>query len=93
MVVPCGRAGTLLRQTIPRSAELRCAAVQYDDLWKIRAPLHSVEGFHMDLFDNLIEVSPPAWDADSREIHLFMLNQSIWRSCIPWMHGPVSSQF
>jgi hypothetical protein len=31
-------------------------AVQFSELWKIRAPLHSVEGFKMTDFDKLIEV-------------------------------------
>jgi hypothetical protein len=31
-------------------------AVEFADLWKIRAPLHSVEGFKMTDFDKLIEV-------------------------------------
>ena len=37
-------------------ATVWAVAVQFSDLWKIRAPLHSVEGFKMTVFDKLIEV-------------------------------------
>lgn len=42
-------------------------AVQFDDLWKIRAPLHSVEGFKMTDFDKLIEV----WQREQMYKYLF----------------------
>ena len=41
---------------MPRKATLRGVAVHYHELWKIRAPLHDVEGFDMKHFDNLIMV-------------------------------------
>ena len=42
--------------TVPVGATVWAVAVQFSDLWKIRAPLHSVEGFKMTDFDKLIEV-------------------------------------
>ncbi|XP_028392540.1 protein arginine N-methyltransferase 7-like [Dendronephthya gigantea] len=39
----------------PGSACLKAVAVELDDLWKIRAPLGSVEGFNVQAFDKLIE--------------------------------------
>ncbi|XP_043198257.1 protein arginine N-methyltransferase 7-like [Amphibalanus amphitrite] len=51
-------------RTIPHSAELHCVGVEYRDLWKIRAPLHSVEGFKMDLFDDLIESACQVADSE-----------------------------
>ena len=41
---------------LPQGATVWAMAVQFDHLWKIRAPLHSVEGFQMTDFDKLIEV-------------------------------------
>ena len=41
---------------MPMKAILRGVAVHYHDLWKIRAPLHNVEGFDMKPFDTLIMV-------------------------------------
>ncbi len=38
----------------PQGAELWAAAVRYEDLWKIRSPLHHVEGFKMAHFDSII---------------------------------------
>lgn len=42
---------------IPGTAVLCAVAVQFDDLWKIRAPVGHCEGFDLSLFDTLIEVS------------------------------------
>jgi hypothetical protein len=42
--------------TLPVGVTVWAMAVQFADLWKIRAPLHSVEGFKMTDFDKLIEV-------------------------------------
>jgi len=39
---------------MPRSATLYALPVQYRDLWKIRAPVGSTEGFDLGPFDNLI---------------------------------------
>jgi protein arginine N-methyltransferase 7 len=43
-------------ETLPVGVTFWAMAVQFTDLWKIRAPLHSVEGFKMTDFDKLIEV-------------------------------------
>jgi protein arginine N-methyltransferase 7 len=42
---------------LPRKAELWAVPVHFADLWKIRCPLHFVEGFQMEHFDNIIMVS------------------------------------
>ncbi|XP_067002543.2 protein arginine N-methyltransferase 7 isoform X2 [Anabrus simplex] len=42
---------------LPTEATIWAMAVEFEDLWKIRAPLHSVEGFVMTDFDKLIENS------------------------------------
>ena len=36
--------------------------VHYTDLWKIRAPLHEVEGFKMTYFDEIIEAAASVSD-------------------------------
>lgn len=41
----------------PRSATLWALPVWYRDLWKIRAPLHTCNGFKMGVFDKLIEMA------------------------------------
>ncbi|XP_064110806.1 protein arginine N-methyltransferase 7-like isoform X2 [Macrobrachium nipponense] len=40
---------------LPSSVSIWGLPVQFRDLWKIRAPLHHVNGFNMNIFDNLIE--------------------------------------
>ena len=42
---------------IPGKARMYCVPVHYVDLWKIRAPLHHVEGFKMNHFDKIIEAA------------------------------------
>nr|CAD7567888.1 unnamed protein product [Timema californicum] len=42
---------------MPRGATLWAMPVEFEHLWKIRAPLHLVEGFSMTHFDKLIESS------------------------------------
>lgn len=42
---------------IPSSAKFYIMAVQFKDLWKIRAPVQSVEGFSLKPFDEIIQVS------------------------------------
>ena len=41
-------------QVMPRSAELWALPVKFEHLWKIRSPLHAVEGFDMKHFDDII---------------------------------------
>lgn len=41
---------------VPSSAEFYVMAVQFQDLWKIRAPVMSVEGFSLKPFDEIIQV-------------------------------------
>ncbi len=41
---------------MPFKAEIWAMPVFYKDLWKIRAPLHEVEGFKMKPFDDIIMV-------------------------------------
>lgn len=43
--------------TLPRTFALYGVAVQFRDLWKIRAPIGQAEGFQLDAFDRLIEGS------------------------------------
>lgn len=54
-------------KTLPVGVTVWAMAVQFDDLWKIRAPLHSVEGFKMTDFDKLIEV----WQREEMYKYLF----------------------
>ncbi|PNF30102.1 hypothetical protein B7P43_G03130 [Cryptotermes secundus] len=54
-------------KTLPMGVTVWAMAVQFDDLWKIRAPLHSVEGFKMTDFDKLIEV----WQREQMYKYLF----------------------
>ncbi|XP_021926754.1 protein arginine N-methyltransferase 7 isoform X2 [Zootermopsis nevadensis] len=49
--------------TLPVGATVWAMALQFSDLWKIRAPLHSVEGFKMTEFDKLIENSSSISDS------------------------------
>ena len=49
---------------MPRSAELWALPVRFEHLWKIRSPLHSVEGFDMSHFDEIIMGACDAADAD-----------------------------
>ena len=48
----------------PFKAELWMVPVEYKDLWKIRAPLGSVEGFKMKHFDEIIEAASDASDSN-----------------------------
>ena len=41
----------------PQSATLYAVAVEFKDLWKIRAPVGNCEGFDLTSFDELILVS------------------------------------
>ena len=41
---------------LPVSAELWALPVEFRDLWKIRSPLHEVEGFNMAEFDHIVMV-------------------------------------
>jgi hypothetical protein len=56
--------------TVPVGATVWAVAVQFSDLWKIRAPLHSVEGFKMSDFDKLIEVQ----QNDYRRMYQFFIH-------------------
>lgn len=51
-------------QVLPHSAQLWCAAVQFVDLWKIRAPVGEVNGFNLQAFDALVEEASQRADAD-----------------------------
>ncbi|XP_015913660.1 protein arginine N-methyltransferase 7 [Parasteatoda tepidariorum] len=42
-------------QIIPQVGKLRGVGVEFDDLWKIRAPLQNVEGFDLAKFDEMIQ--------------------------------------
>jgi protein arginine N-methyltransferase 7 len=41
---------------LPQGASLMAIPVEFDDLWKIRAPVGLCEGFDLSSFDDLIEV-------------------------------------
>lgn len=43
--------------TLPSKGKLFGMAVEFKDLWKIRAPLKNVQGFEMKCFDELVDVS------------------------------------
>ena len=59
-------------EIMPKKATIWCCPVTFQDLWKIRAPLKSVEGFNVKHFDDIImdacdisdaEVEPqPLWE-------------------------------
>lgn len=44
-------------QIIPGLVEFYVMAVQFEHLWKIRAPVIQVEGFNLHPFDDIIQVS------------------------------------
>ncbi len=44
-------------RTVPCSAEFYIMAVQFEDLWKIRAPVKNVEGFNLQPFDEIVQVN------------------------------------
>ena len=41
---------------LPCCASLRAVAVEFDNLWRIRAPVRNCEGFDLSVFDHLIMV-------------------------------------
>lgn len=41
---------------IPQYGILKAVAVHFDDLWKIRAPVISAEGFNLSKFDEMVQV-------------------------------------
>lgn len=41
--------------TIPQGFSLKAVGVNFKDLWKIKAPVHAVEGFDLSSFDKLIQ--------------------------------------
>ncbi|KAJ8302526.1 hypothetical protein KUTeg_018922 [Tegillarca granosa] len=49
---------------LPRSMSIRALAVEFEDFWKIRAPVKNCEGFDMKVFDDFIEKSSDISDAD-----------------------------
>ncbi|XP_064611177.1 protein arginine N-methyltransferase 7-like [Liolophura sinensis] len=50
-------------KVLPGIAAFRIMAVQFSDLWKIRAPVGICEGFNLESFDKLIESSSDKTDA------------------------------
>lgn len=42
---------------IPQHGKLKAVAVDFEDLWKIRAPVKNAEGFNLSKFDEMIQVS------------------------------------
>ena len=46
-------------KSVPCTAELLALPVEFDNLWKIRAPLKICEGFNMEIFDELVKVTIP----------------------------------
>lgn len=43
----------------PQKGKLRAVAVDFEDLWKIRAPVKEAEGFDLSKFDDMVQVSNP----------------------------------
>lgn len=41
---------------VPQLGKLRAVAVDFDDLWKIRAPVKGAEGFNLSKFDEMVQV-------------------------------------
>lgn len=41
---------------IPEYGTLKAIGVKFDDLWKIRAPVVSAEGFNLSKFDDMVQV-------------------------------------
>lgn len=41
---------------VPQIGKLKAVAVDFDDLWKIRAPVKSAEGFDLSKFDEMVQV-------------------------------------
>lgn len=41
---------------LPESVSIHAIAMQFKDLWKIRAPVGLCEGFLLNIFDNMIKV-------------------------------------
>lgn len=43
-------------QIIPKAVQFYIMPVQFEHLWKIRAPVGKVEGFNLEPFDQIIQV-------------------------------------
>jgi len=56
-------------QILPRTGCLYLAAVHFDDLWKIRAPVAEVEGFDVSLMDDLIASALEVKEVHEAEPH------------------------
>ncbi|KFM75437.1 Protein arginine N-methyltransferase 7, partial [Stegodyphus mimosarum] len=50
-------------KVIPQIGRLRAVAVDFEDLWKIRAPVNTVEGFNITKFDQMIQKAISLTDA------------------------------
>ncbi|KAL5021846.1 hypothetical protein ScPMuIL_001001 [Solemya velum] len=57
-----GRVGGAY-EVLPRSMTIKAMAVEFQDLWKIRAPVGRCEGFQLAAFDNIIEKSSRLTDS------------------------------
>ena len=53
---------------VPCCATMRAIGVEFDHLWKIRAPVGNCEGFKLDTFDRIIEVKLEFVDQSSTRI-------------------------
>eukprot|EP00057_Strongylocentrotus_purpuratus_P017614 XP_011672088.1 PREDICTED: protein arginine N-methyltransferase 7 [Strongylocentrotus purpuratus] len=56
---------------LPSSAKLVGIAIQFDDLWKFHAPVKSIEGFNVRIFDNVVQKSSDCSDAATDPHHLW----------------------
>ena len=58
---------------IPQKAEFCMMAVQFEHLWKIRAPVKKVEKFNLSPFDDIIQVgySEDGWSCVARGIFTY----------------------
>ena len=53
---------------VPCCATMRAIGVEFDHLWKIRAPVGNCEGFKLDTFDRIIEVKLEFVDQSSTRV-------------------------
>ncbi|XP_071503684.1 protein arginine N-methyltransferase 7-like [Diadema antillarum] len=56
---------------LPSRARLMGVAVQFDHLWKFHAPVETLEGFDVRIFDNLVQKASECSDAATEPHHLW----------------------
>ncbi|XP_063970018.1 protein arginine N-methyltransferase 7-like isoform X1 [Lytechinus pictus] len=56
---------------LPSRGKLMGIAIQFDDLWKFHAPVRTLEGFDVRIFDNIVQKSSECTDAPTEPHHLW----------------------